>query len=448
MSPPAALNIGSEGTPHNDPDIRPEAGPEARSDLKSDADAESETSSDKETDANSGAESDTSSVIYSHEPFATFQRRVLALAQKGIWADAAPHDITVERLAGGGYNRIIGLTRQVREKEKPDAKIQYILRIPRFYAAQVDRDVAALLFVHRYTKIPAPRVITFDESSANEIGSPYMVQDLLEGTCLHLAFPGLSHKERCRVARELGNVYCEMLLIHSNVAGKLALPSGDKSLQAALHVSPWISTGPPTSTTPYVPGRPSEPVYKTLIAAFCAWKAEELRLRPKSSFKPDIIDRFITMTEQLDEKGLLGNYDPYTLAHLDLAPRNIMVRSTRNEKLPIISGILDWDSAVLGPAFMSCAPPTWIWAWDDDDGDDSEDGRGEATDYDPPTPEGRELKHIFDAAAGPVFERFAYDPVFRLSRRLIRFIVEGLRTTEQIKEAEAMLQEWDDIRLR
>jgi len=50
-------------------------------------------------------------------------------------------NITVERLVGGGINRIIDMSIETSDSSAP---AQYILRIPRFEAAQVRKDLAPL----------------------------------------------------------------------------------------------------------------------------------------------------------------------------------------------------------------------------------------------------------------------------------------------------------------
>jgi hypothetical protein len=107
---------------------------------------------------------------------------VLAFAQSNIWTDATPKEIAVERLQGGGFNRIIGLTRQFHGRS--NMEIQYILRLPRFEAAQLDNDVAVLRFLHQHCEIPAPKVIMFDGTKDNGLGSQYMLQNRIPGTDL------------------------------------------------------------------------------------------------------------------------------------------------------------------------------------------------------------------------------------------------------------------------
>jgi hypothetical protein len=138
--------------------------------------------SSSSSNSGSDAESASSTVVYGHEPFITFRSRVLAFAQSNIWTDATPKEIAVERLQGGGFNRIIGLTRQFHGRS--NMEIQYILRLPRFEAAQLDNDVAVLRFLHQHCEIPAPKVIMFDGTKDNGLGSQYMLQNRIPGTDL------------------------------------------------------------------------------------------------------------------------------------------------------------------------------------------------------------------------------------------------------------------------
>ena len=121
------------------------------------------------SDSVTSSESEISTLAYSQEPFETFQSRALALAHSTVWPDAALDELGVERLLGGGYNRIIGLARKLDGDD--EAKVQYILQIPRFryLDSRTEGNVAVLRFVREYTKIPVPTVISFDTTAVNEL---------------------------------------------------------------------------------------------------------------------------------------------------------------------------------------------------------------------------------------------------------------------------------------
>lgn len=387
-------------------------------------------------------QSASSSVEYDHEPFATFKDRALSLAQSRIWIDAPAEEIFVDRLPGGGFNRIIGLTRLFQS----DDKIQYILRIPRFDFARIDRDVAILLFLEQHTRIPAPRVIHFDQTDSNPVLSPYMVQDRIQGTNLYHVFPTLDHWQKCLFAKNFGLVVRQMLETRSCDPGQLALLHNDTkttTVNPSVAIEGWVSTESP-ETKPYraVLGPHETPtkLFDILSSMFARHTSDALERDPKSKYIPLLMEKFVSMASALDQQGYL-NQTTYSLAHLDLAPRNILVRCAPDvTEQTIISGILDWDSAVFGPAFMACTPPLWIWDWKDDEDEDERTAND-----DPPDPENRQLKLLFEQCAGPDYCRYAYDAKYRHARRLVRFAMEGIRSNEDSKDADAMFAEWDNI---
>ncbi len=376
--------------------------------------------------------------MYDQESFVTFRSRVLDLALSSIWPGSVTDEITIERLRGGGYNRIIGLTRQGLDGQS-DIETEYILRVPRFSSqAKVDNDVAVLQFLHQHTKIPIPQVVQFDATKNNALSSPYMVQNRIPGTDLSRTFPELDHEAKCRVARELGNLFNQMLSVRSSTAGRLVLSNNHNHHEAPIDISSLELTDDPP-VRPYSNAPASESVHKVLTAIFLSRKAHSLETWPTEPSRPWFFDQLCRMTSELDTDGWLVNRH-YSIAHLDLAPRNIMVNPTVDAQLPIVSGILDWDSAILGPMFLSCAPPLWIWAWQDDEEEDERTANDQ-----PATLEGQELKRCFEEAAGSEYVRLAYEPAYRLARQLVRFALEGLHSHEAFREGKEMLKEWAGI---
>ena len=286
---------------------------------------------------------------------------------------------------------------------------------------------------------PAPEVVRFEESAGNALGSPYAVQNRIAGIDLYSSFPNLSHEQRCRTARELGAVFNQMLSVRSSVAGKLVLPPEPGENHTPVYVAP-LQSEDASLARPYSDSEEEESTHDLLTGIFLAQKADDLEKFPKDKVGPKLWDEFCKMTSESDAGGWLAD-EQYSIAHLDLAPRNILVDPALDTQVPIITGILDWDSAVLAPRFMSCAPPMWIWAWKDDEDEDER-----MANDDPGTAEGRELKALFEEAAGEDYVRLAYEPAYRLARRLMRFAIEGVRSNEDFKEADAILKEWVVIR--
>ncbi|KAJ5722962.1 hypothetical protein N7488_000997 [Penicillium malachiteum] len=90
---------------------------------------------------------------------------------------------------------------------------------------------------------------------------------------------------------------------------------------------------------------------------------------------------------------------------------------------------------------MSCTPPVWIWAADEHY-DEDERLAGEI----PSTPECRQIKEVFEEAAGPNYLRYAYLPQYRLARTLCRFVINGLASNEDFNKSDQLQSEWDELR--
>jgi hypothetical protein len=158
----------------------------------------------------------------------------------------------------------------------------------------------------------------------------------------------------------------------------------------------------------------------------------------KNDFRAEHVQQWATMTSKMGAMGYLKDVS-ITLCHMHFEPRNILV-GLQDVETPV-SGIIDWDLAVFGPSFMSCAPPMWISAWKDDEDKDEQTANDT-----PATKRDCELKDILEKAARPVYICFAYDPVYRLPRRLLQFAISGINYQEDNVQSDAMLQEWSGLR--
>lgn len=383
----------------------------------------------------SDAESATSTVVYDQEPFESFCVRVQDLV-KDLWKESFVDDINITRLTGGGYNRIIGISKKHPSEQK---SVEYILRVPRFDAAKLDRDVAILRFVRSLGGIPVPQVVAFDATANNKLEDRYMIQARLSGTDLLYASPVLDHSEKCVVAAELGHIIYQMFAHKSDVAGLIDVPpttSNAVSNSFGITISAFFEGGDSSNKESIL----TSSAYQMLENTFQARKAHCVELDPKDTLGPETMNQFIKMASELDADGWFEGIHP-SLCHLDFEPRNILVNVVRAESEPMVTGMLDWDSAVFAPSFMSCRPPLWIWAWADDEDED----KRTANDA-PPTTEGQELKVIFEKAAGPAYLRYAYTPAYRLARQLVRFAIDGVGSNEHYYEAKSMLREWANTR--
>ncbi|KAL4946725.1 kinase-like domain-containing protein [Aspergillus oleicola] len=374
------------------------------------------------------SQSDSSTVIYDHEPFEIFKARVLKLAQTVL--NPANGEISIERMHGGGFNRIIGVS--VTSDNGP-ATGQYVLRVSRFEAASLERDLAPLQLLRQQSEIHVPDVVAFDTTTRNALENPYMIQRRIPGSSLFPNYPNLPHDMKCAIATELGKVYSEMHSIKSVTAGRLTLSPSQESLM----IQPFGDTSTDL-LVPYENGPAAKTTSELLCLLLTCWKEQAAAEGPNQSVRISFFDQFLTTASEMNALGIL-NEDSYCLCHLDLEPRNILVMPPSSNQPQAITGILDWDSAIFAPPFMSCSPPMWLWAWNDDDEDER------LADNAPSTPEFAELKHSFEEAAGPTYHRFAYGAQYRLARKLFKFALDGLQTNEDMMDAESLLTEWAQV---
>lgn len=375
------------------------------------------------------SQSDSSTLVYDHEPFETFQARALKLCQTVL--PPADGKISIERMHGGGFNRIIGVS--VVSDEDPVVG-QYILRVPRFEAAQLDCDLAPLQLLRQRSQIPIPDIVAFDTTMHNALENPYMIQTRIPGSSLFPAYPDMPHEMKCAIAKELGNVYSEMHSLRSGTAGRLTLSPCQKSLM----IQPFDNNST-DAMVPYEDG-PAAQTNSDMLRAILAHKKEPTVAEgPNQKFRASFFHKFLTTASEMSALGLLDeNY--YCLCHLDLEPRNILAMAPSPSQAQTITGILDWDSALFVPPLMSCSPPMWLWAWNDEDDEDER-----LANNTPPTPELCELKQLFEETAGPTYHRYAYGAQYRLARKLIRFAIDGLHSNEDLMSAESLLEEWNEV---
>jgi hypothetical protein len=60
--------------------------------------------------------------------------------------------------------------------------------------------------------------------------------------------------------------------------------------------------------------------------------------------------------------------------------------------------------------------------------------------------EGLQVKQAFDEAAGPLYRRLAYDPVYTLVRRLWEFGAWWIRKEEDLEDVDILIDLWKRVK--
>lgn len=428
-------------------------------------------------------DSDTSTLKYDQESYDQFRPRVEKLCQT-LWpprhsimrvlssskaanylrankisslfipAHSAP---LIERLQGGDYNHIVGITLPPAKYEKTRHR-NLILRVPRWGQGQMERVVATLEYLRQHSNISVPTIVATDSDNDNALGSPYVIQNRIPGSDLELLWDELNHSQRCMIAREIGSVIQCLLKLESPVTGYIKGSIQRPGTARSLTVVPFELKntdgdlfGEQEQHSSSAPGTPRQS--QTIIDFFkCQigrWRAVDVaRNAGMVDRTVGLWDSMLEVVEEMNDLDL-SKMGTYCLCHVDLHPRNIMAKTHPDGSVKV-TGILDWDEAVVAPKFVNCEPPGWLWGFDPDDlpREDLLTWPYEmpgANDV-PPTREKQELKQIFEEFAGPEYVRLAYDECFRLSRGLFRVAVFGLTSSENYSAADRIISDWARLR--
>ena len=480
--PPVADNQKQSVTPDIEmPDVAPE-------DLPSDSVTNApKTSSETSKSSSFYPESETSTLKYDQTPFEEYKTQVQQLCHQ-LWNSSAPSkapaltskelrsasssrllgvlrkkkavpalqpktpakQFLIERIRGGSYNRITGIT--ILDSEgKTDTRL--VLRVPRIaWDSTPEREVALLRYVRQHTSIPVPEVIAVDYTSNNVLKDPYVVQKRVPGITINVAKHerDITTEQWCTVAREIGRTMLELQKVTNPTPG-LIESSLNKDGSHSFSVVPFDMkrqhdhTWKEKAATVTAEKKASvlrfykNTTFSFLITQFGRWMADELDQRPDGIYNWDFMHRLAGVAGQMERMSLLGD-DINCLAHLDLAGRNIMVEFPPGEPLKI-TGYLDWDSAIFAPRFVACAPPWWLWQDEDDETDYQEDES--KVNETPARPHNQEIKRAFEETVGEDFLTYAYEPEFQLARKLFYIAIHGNSSTQLLQQVESFLDEWE-----
>ena len=410
---------------------------------------ESSSSSISPLSSDSSEHSDTSTIKYDQESWVLYSKRVEKLCQILLPAEKtlksrlsrsklatrlravkflhilvpSRQTLVIERLHGGDYNRIIGITLPPSDA---DTGYQLILRVPREKdLAHPSRDVAILNYVRQHSSIPVAKVVGHDFSCNNPLESPYVLQHRIPGEDLEKLWPSLTHAQRRTVATEIGRVTRQLLSIESLETGTLEAAAENAGSSTVVPFELKNALGeiidePITSASLHENSLHRR--YFTLDffnVQFNRWRAVDLeRHAGEISHSVQLWDGMLKAVREMGQLDLFKPNLKSCLCHVDLRRR----------------------------------PPMWLW-------DDDADGRVDEEELDPwpyelpsasvvpSSPEKAELKQIFEENAGPEYHRLAYEDVFRLCRGLFRLATLGLVSSENWRAAERILKDWEALRL-
>jgi aminoglycoside phosphotransferase (APT) family kinase protein len=394
----------------------------------------------RESDDASSIHSDSSSSLYGHTPFSEFELQVRALC-KNLWPFSSNGGTIIEHLYGGSYNRIVAITIDNISSHSTVTKIpaSFILRIPRNDTSGLAQQITFLRYLKSHSSLPIPDVVAFDLTSDNSIGKPFMLQHRIAGVNLHEVIECLSHQQLCALSACIARLIKDIQTIMAPIPRVISsgLEHSDPSDEPEVY---HFNIDADDDTFNW---KRNELRHQTALEMFqLLFQRREDAIAKSDPF--DIVESWIWESlkkagRQMDKLGCFGPNE-VILCHLDLEPRNIMVKLDGDQSLTV-SGILDWDDAVFGPKALSCCPPVWLWAATETYNQDGRDA-----DVSPGDANLREYKCIFEDVVGNDFISLSYPQQYRLVRQLFCLSTTGICTNECFNELELFLEEWKSLR--
>lgn len=389
--------------------------------------------------------SETSTIAFEQTPFELMKTKVAELVTHKL--AQVPSTIQIERMKGGAYNRVIGvsvvphhptrfctywfyerLCRLLGMVNNGDSS-QYIVRIPRGETeGVVTSQVAVLHAIKPRLSFPVPQVVAYNDGYDNHLGRPYMIQERLPGQAVSHTWGNLNLQQKKSVVKRVTELVSEIVSVQA-VPGEIS----DRNLTAEtgdpLHVDKMDRRG----GAAYEPAGPQTST-EFIITQLQFWRG---LVDERDSWLYEIWDGLIAVVHSLGQRGFLAL--PTALFHPDLREYNLLMQIRGTEEVDI-TGVIDWDDAVIAPTFMAYRAPTWLWMPDDTDFEDDS-----LINDEPVTEEGRQLKAYFLEHASEEYRRHAFSPESMLARRMFYILEHGMRSDYAMDMAKDIIGEWDKL---
>ncbi|KAH6711533.1 hypothetical protein BKA61DRAFT_426546, partial [Leptodontidium sp. MPI-SDFR-AT-0119] len=439
---------------------------------------------------------------YSQEIFGTYKAKVIQLCLEIGYGEPTE----VERMKGGSFNRIIGLSFDTPEKK------QYILRIPRepydeTQDYEISDQVEVLLYLAQFDSLKVPSILAYDATTNNAIKSQWVLQSRLPGKPMQDVFYQLPLADRIQIAGEVAQLAIELDKIRFPNPGRLV---GTRCLPSIAH------NPPPTVKNVCFAGFKAteqlildeQPLTQFLVSLFEYFKQNELATEHANEpATQKMVERWSTLqliATQMEKAGFMRIQDSgNALWHWDICSRNILidqvndvdveepvseaevvaddcaVSDTEKTEVPpksahletsgteetvsaltevhdsfqpavlpryskwVVSGVLDWDDALSVPPVLAGYQYSWLWC------DEEERSSHWAYDRDtnperPLTADELLVKANFDQIVARACPNFLEDTYGRgvWLRRLARFGIYGFHDSEDFARYTQFVKDW------
>ncbi|KAK7973099.1 hypothetical protein PG988_007233 [Apiospora saccharicola] len=301
-----------------------------------------------------------------------------------LWPSAIAETIEIEYLGMGCHNQVLGLSFIERDETKGGREVPHdlVLRITSGQKSVLP-TVAILQYLEMHTSLKVPRVIKYDTTRDNPLGFRYIILSRIPGWSLNEIWDHLTDREKHILAAQLATLYSELESVTSSVAGHIMVHQegfvqGHCDIEDFMFLKPLVTPDHPSSWGPETvwlnnkdrmglldriqrdpPGLSVEAIMHSVV----------LRRLYRTKGRGGDIAKYEAEKQTVqcaaDSNLFNPNNDVICLHHPDLHPGNIMVNFTTDD-IPVITGVVDWDSASFVPRYATRVIPEWL-LWDNTD---------------------------------------------------------------------------------
>jgi len=156
----------------------------------------------------------------------------------------------------------------------------------------------------------------------------------------------------------------------------------------------------------------------------------------------EIWDAFEVISHSLAKHGILDG--PCVLVHCDLKPYNILAEICSDNEAKI-TGVIDWDSAVLAPEFMAYPAPFWSWLPDEVSDQTDADEEAFGLGVKPCTDEEKAIKQMFEDCASDTYKKYAFSMEAIIARRMFHILQNGIQGPWLMSEAQSIIVHYREL---
>lgn len=267
-----------------------------------------------------------------------------------------PETCEVSFFAAGGFNKLY-LAQTTHQK----ALMRVSLPVYPHYKTR--GEVTTLRFLRRMTNIPVPEVISFDDTSKNDIGFEYILMELLPGVSAYKKWRTLTTFQKVAFVQRMAEIHTQLARYTFSGIGTLTVSDEDNSQNEqpgemvsgfffwGNHFDYQVARGPFRTSHDWLVS------YIDIIIkdqAIAKEEAEDEEDKEDAEFTLALARRLLDLLPKIFP-SLQNPAERSVILHEDLSLSNILVDNQGN-----ITGIIDWECASAMPLWMATNLPKFL----------------------------------------------------------------------------------------